>query len=251
VVNTQGVYCLKNDLATVQSSGAAIDVQAHNVTIDCNGFKLGGLGGGTASTAVGIDGSGTANLTVRGCNIRGFRFGVLTDATSGGGHLVEDNRFDGVREIAVQLYGDGSTIRRNQMLDTGAGSTLASAYVAGVRALGNIDVVDNQISVVLGDPDAAAYAIGIFHETGSGGQILGNSVSGVTASATGYSYGIVAFSSGVLIRDNSLSGEPANSLFAIGCTTTDPLTVAKDNVAFGFAALIESCGNAGGNTLWN
>ena len=42
VITTQGVWCLRKDLATSNSVITAIDIQTSNVTIDCNGFKLGG-----------------------------------------------------------------------------------------------------------------------------------------------------------------------------------------------------------------
>src|SRR5262245_20959189 len=48
-ISTQGVWCLRKDLATAVSNGAAISIEANNVTIDCNGFKLGGLAAGPGS----------------------------------------------------------------------------------------------------------------------------------------------------------------------------------------------------------
>ena len=64
VLSTPGVWCLKQDLSTNMTSGIAIDVQSNNVTVDCNGFKLGGLGGGPTSTARGIQSEDRANTTV-------------------------------------------------------------------------------------------------------------------------------------------------------------------------------------------
>src|SRR4249919_995356 len=54
VISAQGVYCLTHDLATAITSGDAIDVQTNNVTIDCNGYKIGGLAAGAASLTFGI-----------------------------------------------------------------------------------------------------------------------------------------------------------------------------------------------------
>src|SRR5687768_7170485 len=56
-IATQGVWCLKQDLSTAITSGNAIAITANNVTLDCNGFKLGGLSAGPASTATGIGSS--------------------------------------------------------------------------------------------------------------------------------------------------------------------------------------------------
>ena len=37
VLTSQGVWCLRQDLATSLNSGFAIEVKTNNVTIDCNG----------------------------------------------------------------------------------------------------------------------------------------------------------------------------------------------------------------------
>ena len=51
VISTQGTWCLKQDLATAIASGNAISVNANNVTLDCNDFKLGGLAAGAGTVA--------------------------------------------------------------------------------------------------------------------------------------------------------------------------------------------------------
>jgi hypothetical protein len=47
VINEQGTWCLRQNLTTSAGSGNMISIVTDNVTIDCNGFKIGGLGGGT------------------------------------------------------------------------------------------------------------------------------------------------------------------------------------------------------------
>ena len=37
-ITSGGTWCLDHDVATSMTSGAAIDIQSNNVTIDCNGF---------------------------------------------------------------------------------------------------------------------------------------------------------------------------------------------------------------------
>ncbi|HEY0505555.1 MAG TPA: right-handed parallel beta-helix repeat-containing protein [Lysobacter sp.] len=136
VISTQGVYCLKQDLSTSISSGAAISVNASNVTLDCNGYKLGGLGAGIGTAASGIVSQNRLNLTVRNCNIRGFRYGMRLAGT-GGGHLVEDNRFDGNTFTGMYVSGDGSMIRGNSVFSTG-GSTYTGeliSWTTGIEAV--------------------------------------------------------------------------------------------------------------------
>src|SRR5438046_1861217 len=41
VITTQGTWCLRQDIGTTASNIHGIDIQNHNVTIDCNHFKLG------------------------------------------------------------------------------------------------------------------------------------------------------------------------------------------------------------------
>ena len=80
-ISTQGTWCLRKDVATSLSSGSAITINAPNVTIDCNGFKIGGLGAGPNSRTTGILSVNRNNVTVRNCAVRGFFIGLdLTGA---------------------------------------------------------------------------------------------------------------------------------------------------------------------------
>src|SRR5688500_8114044 len=64
VITSQGVWCLRKDLSTAMIAGAAIDIQANNVTIDCNDFKVGGLAAGAATNAYGVS-TFALNATLR------------------------------------------------------------------------------------------------------------------------------------------------------------------------------------------
>src|SRR4029079_7326065 len=88
IISTQGTWCLKQDLATAITSGAAITINTNNVTIDCNNFKLGGLAAGLGTNAYGVFANNRFNATVRHCNVRGFYVGVFLAGASGGGHAV-------------------------------------------------------------------------------------------------------------------------------------------------------------------
>src|SRR5688572_18530592 len=123
-ITTQGTWCLKNDVSTAIGSGAAITVGVNNVTLDCNNFKLGGLGAGTGTLVKGIHAKDRVGVTVRHCNIRGFHYGVLFEG--GAGHVVENsaflgNTFAGTSATTV----DNVIIRDNVFTDTG-GSTVTS-----------------------------------------------------------------------------------------------------------------------------
>ncbi len=45
-ISTQGVHCLKSNKSS-SFQGNLIEITVNNVTIDLNGFKLGGLGSGS------------------------------------------------------------------------------------------------------------------------------------------------------------------------------------------------------------
>ena len=92
VVTTQGVYCFTGHLSTSITLGSAITINANNVTIDMNGFKLGGLAAGGGTGATGIYAIQRKNITIRNGIIRGFRLGIslqdITPFTTSQGHVV-------------------------------------------------------------------------------------------------------------------------------------------------------------------
>src|SRR5262245_63986860 len=53
LITVPGVYCLTGNISTAMGVGAAIEIATNNVTLDLNGFKLGGLAAGTGTTAAG------------------------------------------------------------------------------------------------------------------------------------------------------------------------------------------------------
>src|SRR5690242_11044818 len=82
IIDTAGTWCFNKDLNTANNSGTAISINSDNVTIDCNGFKLGGLAAGESTNEGGIVSYDHRNITIRHCNIRGFSFGVSLYASS-------------------------------------------------------------------------------------------------------------------------------------------------------------------------
>ncbi len=112
IITVQGIYCLTGNLASGLTSGDMITVATNNVTIDMNGFKLGGLAAGAATFANGIFAFGRRNITIRNGSIRGFFRGILLQgnpATSSG-HLLEDLRLDGNTLIGARVEGTGNII---------------------------------------------------------------------------------------------------------------------------------------------
>ena len=227
-ITTQGIHCLTSDLATSMTSGHAIEIATNNVVIDLNGHKIGGLGAGPDTTAFGIYAYQRQNITIRNGTVRGFQKGIVLDDPGpywlSQGHLIEDIRADMNTYRAIDVYGRGIIIRNNQVVSTVGGVAYGiSAAGPGNRILNN-DVCETKST-------QAYYAFGINVEDGPDIVIANNRVGNETNEGA-LSYGIFVQTSGVLIKDNtismwghgihfnspSLTGLYMNNM-AIGCTT--------------------------------
>jgi hypothetical protein len=241
-IGTQGTWCLKQDLSTAISSGNAITINTNNVTIDCNNFKLGGLAAGVGTQANGIFANNLLNSTVRNCNVRGFRYGVLLQGAGGGGHSVEDSRFDGNTFTAILVEGDGSVVRRNRVFDTG-GSAFGEA--TGIITNNSTDVLENTVSGVAASTGSQGNANGIFTNNNNDGTVAGNRVRGLLKDGSGSANGIYNSSSGrVVVHNNDLVG-PGN--LAIHCQASTGSM--RDNVISGFTTTTDNCTDNGGNSV--
>jgi hypothetical protein len=248
VITTQGVWCMKQDLATAISSGSAIAINTNNVTIDCNDFKLGGLSAGSATLSSGIYAASRSNITVRHCNVRGFFIGINLYATTTGGNVVEDNRLDGNTVEGLSVDGDGSVVRRNLITNTG-GSTSITKHATGIATSYNVDVIDNTVSGVAATSGSNENSYGIVLSNNSSGRIIGNGISALVHDGTGVIVGIDgnnANNGHFTVRDNDLSGDDSAGSYGIRCNA-GAAGAAKDNLTNGFFTAIDTCANAGGN----
>ncbi|HEY0662361.1 MAG TPA: NosD domain-containing protein [Lysobacter sp.] len=248
IISSQGVYCLKQDLTTAISSGFAVRINANNVTLDCNGHKIGGLAAGAGTQARGIYGAGSfpnylSNVVVRNCGVRGFATGI---ELYGSGHVVEDNRLDANTTFGIKVTADDSVIRRNRVNDTG-GNTLADAPI-GINAISEVDVLDNTVSRVFASAGSNDSADGIYTQTDRYSVVRGNRVRGVAADGSGAPHGIFAFSAGRLILDGNHLVNASGNGSAITCNQTDDAIV-LNNVLNGFTFTMPGCLDGGGNVV--
>jgi len=200
VITTQGVHCLKGDLATPMPSGHAIEINTNNVTIDLNGFKLGGLAAGIGTNTFGIYAKDRQNIAIRNGTIRGFRQAIVIETTGASqGHLIEDIRADQNTEAGIQVNGSGSIVRNNRIVDTGGTTALGTTVPAyGIYVSGDgMRVIDNDIADVHGTGGSVGFAI-LFAS--------GNNALAVNNRMTGVSYGIVFGSGTGKYRDNLTMG---------------------------------------------
>jgi len=239
VITSQGIYCLKHDLATSITSGTAILVNTNNVTIEMNGFKLGGLGGGTSTTTFGIASYNRQNVTVRNGTVRGFYNNVYL--LGGLGHIVEDLRLDGARGNGLFLAGTNLIARNNFITNTGegAGSSAAGIYVdSGYylsitgNIIGSVSETSSSNGIRVEYTEQSAIESNEIHGIIGGGTkngiYIGNGVrnvlrNNIVTTSTG-STGIGAYSSNDACVGNAVTG-----------TFVTPLTgceVSRDNDVF-------------------
>jgi hypothetical protein len=237
-ISTQGTWCLRHDLTTAVTAGAAITIATNNVTVDCNDFKVGGLAAGPST-----------QVTVRHCSLRGFYRGIyLTGSTldNTGGHLVENNRLDNNTRTGIRVDGEGSIVRGNVVRDTG-GSTAARGIAYAINTVGNVDIHDNTVSGVapLADGTGSAISFGIRVDGSTGGSIEHNRVRGLTSLGTGNASAIATFTGFYnSLRDNHVIG-PGDA----GLSCNGAMESAKGNNVFDFTNSMPGCDDDGGNTI--
>jgi hypothetical protein len=210
-ISTQGTWCLRKDLSTAMTSGNAIEVKTNNVVIDCNDFKLGGLGAGVSTLATGIAaGAGRQNITIRNCTVRGFQFGTYL---FGDNHIVEQSRFDLNTLIGIRTYGDGNEIRDNVVTSTGGKPAAggAIAVVADGEAGSDNRVLDNRIHGVSAELEGSNQLSAGIQVTG--GLVRGNSITGLLPAGT--PHGIRVYRS--VVRDNVVMQGGASTGWGIVC----------------------------------
>jgi hypothetical protein len=159
-ISTQGTWCLKHDVSTAITSGAAITIGTNNVTLDCNDFKIGGLTAGAGTNTIGVLASSKVNTVVRNCSVRGFLVGINLQ---GSGHLVEDNRVEQSTAVGISAFGDGGTVRRNRVLDTGGrpGASESMGISIGGGSASATDNIINGITVTGSGDIGFVYGINL------------------------------------------------------------------------------------------
>ena len=244
VISQQGTWCLAHDVATSVTTGAAITVETNNVTIDCNGYKIGGLGAGPATQTSGIYVDGHLNTVVRNCSLRGFRFGIAM--VGGGGRLVERNRIEGSTLVGVYLQGDGSLLRDNQIIGTGPSTGHAWGVVIG----GSVDVLGNTVSGVTPYTASGSWVgYGLSIPSNPGSRVQGNIFRGIADGGGGSVVILVNNTSNdVVIQGNQLLYSGTHPLsFGIACQDGGAFALAAGNTLLRFKQPRFGCVDGGGN----
>jgi hypothetical protein len=210
VILDEGVYCFTDHLETSITSGHAITIEADNVVIDLNGWKLDGLAAGTATTADGIYAYQRKNITIKNGTVDGFLTAIyLRDdppLTASQGHVIEDIRADKNTMRGISVFGRDYVIRRNQVIDTGGTSHIG--YIVGIYVVGpSGHVLNNDISKTTGGTVNQTKAL--FLNDAHGTLVAGNRIDDVSGD-TGVNEGIhIQLSNDVLVRGNSITNVPS------------------------------------------
>ena len=245
VIGTQGVWCLRQNLSTAMSQGNAIEVQTNNVTIDCNDFKLGGLAADPPegqTLAIGVRALDRHNVTVRNCNVRGFRDGI--NLYGGGGHEVVDNRVDNSVSHGILVYspdaGAGSIVAGNAVYDTMS----VNHAVYGTQGYGIYVTGDAVGNIVSGIQAGFGSAFGIYVQA-AGTEVRGNTVRDIAAAGETFAYGIYV-TDRVAVRDNTVFVDdgPVNGFGVYGNGSDN---VCSRNTVIGFQTGYFGCEGSGGN----
>jgi hypothetical protein len=239
VITTQGTWCLRRNFATTLQDGAAIEIKAGNVTLDCNDFKLGDGDAPAGTRAIGIRASGQINTTVRNCIVRAFHTGIVIEDAQGAS--IEDNRTDGSRHQGIHATGKDVRVVRNSVLDTGRDNGESEVY--GIRASG--DIIDNTVTL-LKAYGSAASATGIDQVDATPADIRGNRVRELSLQTNDGTVVGIAGNTGSSIVDNQvLQGAETHGLAIHGgafCT---------GNVSRLYDVAISDCGKTVDNVALN
>lgn len=255
VISSAGVYCLKSKLVSAMGTGSAITINTNNVTLDMNGYRLGGRQAGDTSTAKGIYALNRKNIHIRNGTIRGFFLPIsLTDSSSppsiSEGHLIEDMLVESSYSGGILVRGNNSTIRNNRIFHSGYTAATTGNYVpSGIDTRGSgVRIIDNDIHHTFGRNNGGGK--GISAARGDNLIILGNRITETLGENGLGMYGIYTGtgSDRILIKDNVISNATQTGTVAIRIDgSSNELCIG--NTILNFASAYPGCTDGGGNVV--
>ena len=192
-ITAQGIYCLTGKLGTNQTSGTAITINANNVTIDLNGWKVDDGAAGTGTQAYGIY-SAANNVTIKNGIVRGFYWAFYL---TGSGAIVQDMLIDSNTYVGIDVSGPGALIEHNQVVNTGGNTSPGGAYGIVINGDGST-ISDNIVSGLTNGSGGNEYGIYLNNTT----SIARNNVVSNTSIPSGWtSFGFV--NSGIALNNTA------------------------------------------------
>ena len=202
-IDNPGIYCLKSH-RTINTplTFAAITINANNVVLDLNGFRLRGRGA-PDSHDIGILCDNCSNVTVKNGTIQGFDTGIRLGASlspTPSVNLIEDIRAFRNTRLGIAAVGHGVFVRNNHVVETGGTTVGPEAIGINVQGTG-IRVLNNDI-VSVRQPNGVGRGIDII--TGSGFSEPPDNLA-INNRITNADEGIRYFESAGKFRDNMTS----------------------------------------------
>ncbi len=247
VITVQGVYCFKSDKASAVPNGNLIEIQTNNVTIDLNGFKLGGSGAGTGTNANGIFAEDQKNITIRNGTIRGFFKGVqiTQDTGTSSGHLLEDLLLDQNRFTGAQVEGSGNVIRNNRVVNTGPSDGSTAAIGIRLVSASNSVIADNVVS----GTSETGTASGIIVTLSALVEVRGNTVLDARDATTKRGIDIGNSTDVTVIGNRILNAAGTGTTGIIDEFSSSTGLNCIDNTVAGFTTALSGCDFSAGNNL--
>lgn len=184
VIADSGRYCLDRSLETNLASGAAISIEAEDVTLDLMGFTLRGPGFGTAA---GVASAAGNNVVVRNGSVAGFARGVSLTSSVARGYVIERIEASDHSEAGIWVAGAGSLVRSNRVAGVEA-PTGSNGFAYGIAARGTAArILENEVMDVVGDGTGFGYGISL--EDSPRGLVQRNRI-GLSGPLTPNTYGI-------------------------------------------------------------
>ncbi len=180
-ITAPGRYQLARDLESAAKSGAAVRIEADDVTLDLDGKTLSGTAG-DATSAIGISAVNRKRITVTGGTVRGFYFGIDIRATDrvkpqSSGHVITKVVLDRNRYFGIRLEGTGSKIAQCRITGTGGSTRPGHTIPHGVRLLGAKNVLRESCvrdMVLKRSDDGKGEIVGVHFDAGPGSVMENN-----------------------------------------------------------------------------
>jgi hypothetical protein len=216
IIVAPGSYCLSNHLTTAATltTGSAITINADDVSIDLNGFKLESGAVAATITPNGISAVNRKGIAIRNGTIRGFYRGVyLQGGAASQGHLVEDLVAEGNKYAGLWIEGPGSVVRRTRVRNTTGTTVTPDSDTFGIRVMGaGCRVSDADVTGTVGIGAGTGRAV---HVSSADGSVV--ELNRIGNSAAGASVGVNLLSGDdILVVGNAIAGMGNGVLFSGG-----------------------------------
>jgi hypothetical protein len=219
-ITVPGNYCLVGNHTVDMTSGAAIEIAANNVSLDCLGQTITNTTTNAANNSWGIYLANRKNATIRNCRVTGgFAIGIYAYqnnavANQSYYHQVKDNYIAGPYWYGILAYGSAIEIEGNRIYDIGGrtGSAAFGIRVAGSTVAGQPRFFLLRENLVAGTNALPYNAYGIYADNTNAAIVVENGVSGTTGTT---SWGIRLGGTYNRVTDNHIVGSGRASDYGI------------------------------------